>query len=272
MQLRDKLSRPHRPLCAVAGSGFVRGWGGRRGAPRVRGMKLYRMCLLAAWAAPALADPGYYVVTPYDQAGRIGAELRYWTVKSPDEEAQLWPELGLSWGLSTRWTTRVLASWIGYGASDQVLSSLNWQNVVLLTQGEKPYDLALHAQLIRNVGQSHALELGPAWQTDLGRLKLNANVFWEYDSRRHDTRLKLQWRGLYRVAPGWRLGLQGFSEVGQWNDWAPRRRQSHRAGPALLATLWDEGRDTVTLNTAFLWGKTYGSRGDMFTMQLLWLK
>jgi hypothetical protein len=228
--------------------------------------------MLAALTGPAASDPGYYIVTPYDQIGRVGAELRYWTVKEPGEEARLWPELGLSYGISTRWTTRLLASWIGYGASDQVLSSWNWQNVVLLTQGERAYDLALHAQLTRNRGESTALELGPAWQTDLGRLKLNANAFWEYDNRRRETRLKLQWRGLWRAAPGWRVGVQGFSEVGQWNDWLPRARQSHRAGPALLATLWDEGPDTVTLNAAFLFGKTYGRRGDMFTLQLQWLK
>lgn len=226
----------------------------------------------AALAAPALADPGYYVVTPYDQAGRVGAELRYWTVKQPREPAVLWPELAVSYGVNTRWTTRLLASWIGTGRADMVLSSWNWQNVVLLTQGEKPYDLALHAQLIHNRDQGHAIELGPAWQTDLGRLRLNGNVFWEYDSARQDTRLKLQWRGLWRFVPGWRLGVSGFSEVGKWTHWQPRDRQSHRAGPALLATLWDDGRDTVTLDTAFLFGKTYGRRGDMFTMQLQWLR
>lgn len=227
--------------------------------------------MLAALAGPAVADPGYYVVTPYDQAGRVGTELRYWTVKPPGQDATLWPEIGISYGINTRWTTRLLASWIGSGASDLVLSSVNWQHLVLLTQGERSYDLGLHAQLTRNRGDGNALELGPVWQTDLGRLKLNANVFWEYDSAKRDTRLKLQWRGVYRMAPGWRVGVEGFSEVGQWNDWAPRARQSHRAGPALLATLWDEGPDTVTLNAAFLFGKTYGSRGDMFTMQLQWL-
>lgn len=227
------------------------------------------MPLLALFGAgAAAADPGYYLVTPYDQAGRVGAELRYWTVKAPGEEAVLWPELGLSWGVNSRWTTRLLASWIGLGASDQVLSSWNWQNVVLLTQGEQPYDLALQVQLIRNRGQSNALELGPAWQTDLGPLRLNANAFWEYDSARRETRLKLQWRGLYRVAPGWRAGLLGFSEVGRWNDWLPRARQSHRAGPALLASPWEAD---VSLSAAYLFGKTYGRRGDMFTMQLQWL-
>jgi len=229
--------------------------------------------LLCALLLPAAhAEPGYYIVTPYDQAGRIGAELRYWTVKAPNSSADLWPEFGLSYGVNTRWTTRLLASWEGESPRHLALDSWNWVNDVLLTQGEKPYDLALHAQLSRFVGQSTALELGPAWQTDFGRFKLNANAFWEYDNAKHDTRLKLQWRGVYRVAPGWGLGAEGFSEVGRWNHWLPQQRQSHRAGPALLATLWDQGPDTVTLDAAYLWGKVYGRRGDMFTLQLQWLR
>jgi hypothetical protein len=229
--------------------------------------------MLAAAAVPAVANPGYYLVTPYDQAGRVGAELRYWTVKPPGEKATLWPELDLSYGVNTRWTTRLLASWEGETLGGVKLDTWNWINEFMLTQGEKPYDLAVHAQLVRTREDgTNALELGPVWQTDLGRLKLNANAFWEYDSGKHDTRLKLQWRGVYRVAPGWRIGVEGFSEVGRWNHWAPHERQSHRAGPALLATLWDEGPDTVTLNAAWLWGKTYGQRGDMLTMQLQWLR
>ena len=236
-------------------------------------MRTWLGLMLAILPGLAVADPGYYVVTPYDQAGRVGTEFRYWTVKPPDEEATLWPELGLSYGVNTRWTTRLLASWEGESWRGARLASWNWINEVMLTQGEKPYDLAIHAQLVRNrEDKTSALELGPVWQTDLGRLKLNANAFWEYDSGKHDTRLKLQWRGVYRVAPGWRMGVEGFSEVGQWNDWVPRRRQSHRAGPALLATLWDQGPDTVTLNAAYLFGKVYGSRGEMFTIQLQWLR
>jgi len=227
---------------------------------------------LAALTGSAAADPGYYIVTPYDQTGRIGAELRYWTVKAPQESAVLWPEAGLSWGVNSRWTTTLLASWQGKSLGGMQLSTWNWINEILLTQGDQPYDLALHAQLVHDKGEGpHALELGPVWQTDLGRLKLNANAFWEYDSARRDTRLKLQWRSVYRLVPGWRMGVEGFSEVGRWNDWLPQARQSHRAGPAVLATLWDEGPDTVTLNAAFLFGKTYGRRGDMFTMQLKWL-
>lgn len=223
-------------------------------------------------AAMAPADPGYYLVTPYDQAGRLGLEARYWTVERAGSDTLIWPELAASWGVNSRWTTRLLASWVGHDARDLQLASWNWQNVVLLTQGEHDYDLALHAQLTRNRDSGNALELGPVWQTELGRLQLNANLFWEYDSARRDTRLKLQWRGLTRVAPGWRLGAEGFSELGPWTHWLPGDRQSHRAGPALQAAFWGHGPEELRLSAAYLFGKTYGSRGRMFTMQLQWLR
>ncbi len=235
----------------------------------------FLLVLLALLSAGARAgDPGYYLVSPYDQAGQLGVELRYWTIKRPQRGAVLWPEAALSYGINSRWTTRVLASGIGTSLGEQKLASINWQNVVLLTQGERPYDLALHAQVTRLREQGNAVELGPVWQTDLGRVKLNANLIWEYDSSpgRHDTRLKLQWRGLLRVAPGWRLGVLGFDELGPWTRWLPAARQSHRAGPALLATLHDSSAGRLELQAAFLWGKHYGRQGDMFTSQLQWLR
>ena len=66
---------------------------------------------------------------------------------------------------------------------------------------------------------------------------------------------------------GLRLGLQGFGELGRWNHWLPAAQQSQRAGPALH---WvPEGQRSLSLNLAYLWGRTYGQRGDMFSAQLL---
>ncbi|WP_204320676.1 hypothetical protein, partial [Klebsiella pneumoniae] len=65
----------------------------------------------------------------------MGAELRYWTVQPAGRRAVLWPELGLSYGVNTRWTTRLLASWEGETIRGAQLSTLNWIHEVLLTQG-----------------------------------------------------------------------------------------------------------------------------------------
>lgn len=226
--------------------------------------------LLAGWAQ---ADPGYYLVTPYDSEGQTLLELRYWTVKPAARPATLWPELALAHGFGPRWTTRLLASYIGTEASTFKLGSLNWQNDVMLTQGQWPIDLALHTQLIQvhGYGAGPALEWGPVLQTELGRWQLNLNAFFEhaYAAGASDgTQLKLQWQLQHRLAPGVRLGVQGFSEVGNWCNWAPRASQSHRVGPVLHWSVPVAERQAVNWQWAYLWGSTYGRRGDMFSAQL----
>lgn len=213
---------------------------------------------------PALADPGYYLLTPYSQAQQWALDLRYWTVKSPREQATLWPELGLRYGFDSRWTSEVLASFIGNSFRDQTLSSLNWQNAYLLTQGQYPFDLAIHTQVIHERGEGNSLELAPVFQTDVGMTQVNVNVVLEHTWPSTDgTQLKYQWQALQRLQPGLRVGLQGFGELGRWDHWSDR--QSHRAGPVLHMGLMGK----VDLQAAYLWGTTYGSRGDMFSAQLL---
>jgi hypothetical protein len=226
---------------------------------------LCTLLLGLAFVRPVPADPGYYLLTPYSQPGQLALDLRYWTVKSPGEHATLWPELGLRYGFSSRWTSEIFASYIGDSLREQKLSSLNWQNSYLLTQGQYPFDLALHAQLIHARGEGNALELGPLLQTEWGSTRLNFNLVFEHSWASNDgTRLKYQWQALQRLRPGLRLGLQGFGELGRWDHWSDR--QSHRAGPVLHLGLLDG----LEVQAAYLWGKTYGSRGDMFSAQMLW--
>lgn len=236
-----------------------------RHPPRPRHVIAALALSCGAACGPARADPGYYLLTPYSQPGEGALELRYWSVKAPGEPATLWPEVGLRYGVDSRWTSELLASFIGDSLRDQRLSSINWQNSWLLTQGQYPLDLAVHAQLIRHRGEGNALEAGPLMQGEWGLTRLNFNLIFEHDwASQRGTQLKYQWGALHRVHGGLRLGLQGFGELGRWNHWS--EHPSHRAGPVLRVGL----PGNAELQAAFLWGKTYGSRGDMFSSQLLW--
>lgn len=228
---------------------------------------------LALASSAALADPGYYVVTPYDNAGIRTIDFRYWTVKFKNSPEVVWPEVGFGYGVNSRWTTELFVSYIGSSQMATRPSTLNWQNDVLLTQGELPVDIAVHAQLIKDMMRHglHSVELGPVLQTDVGRTQLNANVFFEHaygDGASGPTQLKYQWQVRHRWMPELHVGLQGFGELGRWNDWAVWDKQSHRAGPALYTKVRFGEHEVLKLQAAYLLGRTYGQRGHMFTARV----
>jgi hypothetical protein len=213
--------------------------------------------------SPCRADPGYYVVSPYDEAGVRTLDARYWTVAFPNRPVTSWPELGLRYGVSSRWATELLASYIGSTDRATRLSTLSWLNDFLLTQGEAPLDLALHTAMVHDAGDAggNALELGPALQTDVGRTQLNANVFLEHSwggEAAQPTQMKYQWQVLHRWRPPLHLGIEGFGELGPWDHWLPLARQSHRAGPVLAGTLPLAAGQSLAYHAAYLLGSVYG--------------
>ncbi|MDH4052233.1 MAG: hypothetical protein OEU93_11690 [Rubrivivax sp.] len=231
--------------------------------------------VLALAAGSAVADPGYYVVTPYDNAGIRMVDFRYWTVKPQGGTEVVWPEVGLAYGVTSRWTTELLLSYIGSSQMATRLSTLNWQNDVLLTQGELPFDLALHMLMTSNRMDPDysAVEVGPVFQTDVDRTQLNANLFFEHNygpQAPSQTFLKYQWQVRHRWMRQLHVGAQGFGEVGPWDDWLPRAKQSHRAGPALFTTVHLAEDQALKLQAAYLIGKTYGRNGHEFTMQAVY--
>jgi len=243
---------------------------------RFRFRLLFRCLLLACLGlatSATRADPGYYVVTAYDDAGQRSLDLRYWTFKPQGGREAIWPELGVRFGVNSRWTTGLLVSWIGPSSLPVQQSAWLWANDVLLTQGELPWDVAVHSLVTRNrmLPGAGSVEIGPVLQTDIGRTQLNTNLFFE---RRFGTgtaaplQLKYQWQVRHRWTRGLQFGVQGFGELGTWNDMAPARQQSHRAGPAVFGQLQPDAQHKVSLQAAWLLGKTNATRGHMFSGQM----
>jgi hypothetical protein len=236
--------------------------------------RLLVVAVALAWpTGRAMADPGYYVTTPYYKEGLHNIDFRYWTTKSPGRPEMIWPEVGLGYGVNSRWTTELFVSWIGSSQRATRVSSINWQNSVLLTQGEHDVDVAVHAQLIvdRIDRGAKTLEIGPVLQTDIGRTQLNGNLILErsFDAAKpKPTQLKYQWQVRHRWRNGLHLGAQGFGELGAWDDWAPHSRQSHRAGPAVFATWRINDRQQIAAQAAMLLGRTYGRSGHMSTLRV----
>jgi hypothetical protein len=223
--------------------------------------------------ATASADAGHYVVTVYDNQDEKSFDVRYWTQKFPGRGETIWPEAGFGYGVTSRWYTEFYASYIGSSSGDLVLDTWNWQNDYLLTQGQYPFDLALHTNLIRahDSEEGYTLEFGPALQTEIGKLQLNGNVFFQrpYHSEYGGaTQMTYQWQAKYGWRQGLQFGLQGLGELGDWNHWAPRSQQSHRAGPALFGSLDIGGSQMIKYQASYLTGSIYGKHGNMLIARL----
>ena len=212
-------------------------------------------------------------MTVYENEGQATLDFRYWTVKNRGNAEVIWPEIGIGYGVNKRWYTELLASYIGSANSATRPSNLQWQNDFLLTQGQYDVDMALHTLLVRNFDGtgSHALEFGPVLQTELGRLRLNANLIFERTwglPLARPTQLKYQWQAKYRWMPEFQFGLQGFGELGPWDDWAVSSRQSHRIGPVIAGTLPLGKPEALQYQLSYLEGKIYARRGRMLSLRL----
>jgi hypothetical protein len=120
-------------------------------------------CLLAlACCGPAVvraANPGYYLVTLYEDEGQRTLDFRYWAIQQkPGTQPNTWPEIGIGYNVTRRWYTELLLSYISGPGIRFSLADYNWQNDYLLTQGQYPFDLALHTNLKWHNNRSASLE------------------------------------------------------------------------------------------------------------------
>jgi hypothetical protein len=224
-------------------------------------------------ASLAWADPGYYLVTVYEDTGKVHLDYRYWTVQRKGGSEVVWPEIGIGYNVTNRWYTELLMSYVGPTVASSTPSTLNWQNDFLLTQGQWDVDIALHTLLVRDQqsASGNAVEFGPMLQTDVGRVQLNGNLIFEKSLAPGNTaapQLKYQWQAKYRWSQALHTGVQGFGELGTWNRWLDAGRQSHRWGPVVGGAWTITDKQRVEYQAAYLMGSVYGNAADMLSLRV----
>jgi len=240
-------------------------------------MKRMLLALAALLPQIASAATGYYMVTVYDVEGQASVDYKYWNAHYKDRATRAMPELGFGYGVTSRWFTELTATWFQVGGRQTRHTGVQWQNDFLLTQGQYDWDLALHTvvERSRNRANGHAFEIGPVLQTEYFRTQFNFNVFLQREAdngQANDTELVYQWQVKHRWKSWLQPGLQGFGEVGKWNDWLPRKKQSHRAGPAVFGYV-DVGPrgHQIKYEAAYLMGRNSGRIANSFTMRVQYL-
>lgn len=251
---------------------------GRAHAP-VRGKKK-----LSAWLAlPALlycahavAGPSDYIYLPAVQPGERELDIKYGNASSVAGNSLQAGSIGLGYGVNERWFSELYLKRESGGGSSATLAE--WENKLQLTEtGKYPVDLGIITELETPLSGNAPREvrIGALLQSELGKMQLNGNILLERAYGKTDesglpytTNLLYQWQAKYISKMPAALGVQGFGEVGKWNNWNPSNQQNHRIGPAVMGKFGLGCRHVIKYNAAWLFGTTQAAPHHTFRVQL----
>ena len=225
-------------------------------------MKRHAMTVALLCSTAAIAGPADYVYLPGVEYGEREFDFKLGAATPPGAAAQRAASLGFGYGASEVWFTEIYLKYEREGGTGTRFDAIEWENKFQLTEtGKYPVDLGfiVEFEAPRQRSEGYELRFGPLLQAESGALQFNANLLLERvlrntDSLAHVTELGYQWQAKYRLRPAFEFGLQGFGEVGKWNDWDNREEQNHRLGPALFGKLPLGNHQALRYNAAWLFG------------------
>jgi len=210
------------------------------------------------WLQSALAGPADYVYTPTVVAGEREIDFKAGSADAdPRRSAAM---LGLGYGANDWWFTEAYLKYAKEGSASARYDAFEWENKFQLTEtGKYPFEFGLLAEveIPRDRDEGFELKAGTLLQTELGKIQLNGNLLFENHFRSTEPsrwEMGYQWQVKYRWQRSFEYGLQGFGEMGEWNDWESFDAQSHKAGPAVFGMFRVSERTSIRYNAAWLIG------------------
>lgn len=222
------------------------------------------LILFASLVSTAVyAGTADYVYMPTVEYGEREIDFKYGSGTPPADERQTVTSLGLGYGATEYWFTELyLKREVAGSSSDVTLAE--WENKFqLLETGKYPIEMGIITEIEAPISVSGPWEVkvGPLFQTELGKLQLNANALFErkYSSDgsgiQYPTEFFYQWQIKYRLQTEFEFGAQGFGSLGEWDNWAgSKAEEGHSVGPAIFGKFNMGNRQIVKYNAAWLVG------------------
>lgn len=242
-----------------------------------------RLLILAfgtLYSAAAIAEPADYVYVPTVEHGEREIDFKLGSARYGNGEREQASSIGFGYGAGEHWFTEVYIKYASATGDPSHYDAFEWENKFQLTEtGEYPVDVGLIAELERprRLGEpAFEFRFGPLLQSEFGKVQVNGNLLFarrfhgssEAPDVQHFTEIGYQWQVKYRWQQAFEYGLQGFGEMGKWNDWAGHDDQTHRFGPAVFGKLPLGNRQAITYNAAWLIGAAPGAPDHTFRMQM----
>lgn len=227
-------------------------------------------------AQDVFAGAADYVYTPAVEYGEREIDFKYGAASPLAGNRAQVASIGYGYGAKEYWFTEVYFKQERVGSA--IANLAEWENKFQLTDtGEYPVDIGLITELEAPLSANAPweLKLGPLFQTEFGKVQWNGNLLFERAFGKADesgvpysTNFSYQWQAKYRWQPTLEFGVQGFGDMGKWNDWNKQIDQSQRTGPAVFGKFALGNRQAIRYNAAWLFGTGNASPDHTFRMQI----
>jgi hypothetical protein len=240
-------------------------------------MKIHAALLLAAALLIPLrghAAPADYVFLPAVEYGEKEINFKMGTARKGGDPRSSAASIGYGYGAKPWWFTELYLKGARENNGSSKYDALEWENKFQLTEtGKYPVDVGFLLEVERPGAHSEGWEAkwGPLFQTEFGKIQLNANMLFERHYRTtalSQTELLYQWQAKYRWLREFEFGLQGFGEMGKWDHWSGADNRTDRLGPAVFGKLPLGERRAIRYNAAWLIGAAKASPEHTFRMQV----
>lgn len=242
-------------------------------------MKVYSSVLLLAAlvSSSAFAGTADYVYTPTVEYGERELDFKFGTGTPPGGDRQTVTSMGFGYGATEYWFTELYLKREVEGMSSDVTLA-EWENKFqLLETGKYPIELGIITEIEAPVSASGPWEakVGPLFQTEFGKLQLNANALFERkfstdgSGIQYPTEFAYQWQIKYRLQTEFEFGAQGFGGLGEWDSWVGSKvEEGHSVGPAIFGKFNLGNRQIVKYNAAWLVGTGVTTPENTIRMQI----
>lgn len=233
------------------------------------------------WVAGALlapcvvqAGPADYVYTPAVEYGEKEVDFKAGSARTGDDPRESAFSLGFGYGAKEWWFTELYVKYKRENDEGTKYDAIEWENKFQLTEtGKYPLDVGFLIEVERPKDRAEGWEVkwGPLFQTEFGKLQLNGNLLFQRNYQAdfpNDTQFQYQWQAKYRWLEQFEFGLQGFGELGKWNDWAPGSERIQTAGPAIFGKLPLGNHQAIKYNAAWLVGTSGAAPDRTLRMQV----
>ncbi len=240
-------------------------------------VKSYGRILLAGILLSPLfahSEPADYVNTPAVEYGEKEIDFKAGSAAKGNEPRESAASVGFGYGAKPWWFTEVYLKYKRENNAGTKQDAVEWENKFQLTEtGKYPVDVGFLVEVERPLDHAEGWEVewGPLFQTDFGKIQLNANALFKRNYRAEglsETQFLYQWQAKYRWVPQFEFGLQGFGEMGRWDGWATESERTHRVGPAVFGKLPVGVHRAIRYNAAWLLGASTAASDHTFRMQV----